>query len=241
MSKRQKREARKEGLMIGNNIQKTGFTLKKITPMTESQQDAFEAFDDGYNLLFSGFAGTGKTFLSLYFGLRGIEEGNFRKVMIVRSIVSARDIGFLPGTLDEKIKVYEAPYRDIVNTLYGRGDTYQTLKSKGVIEFVPTSFQRGITINDTLILVDEMQNLSGRELNTVITRMGKNSKIIFCGDYFQSDLLGRDKNDILKFIQILEAIDCFAIIDFNAEDIVRSKMIKDYLIAKQRIGHNLDW
>lgn len=219
----------------------SSFILKKISPLTEAQKDVFEAFEEGYNLLICGSAGTGKTFISMYLALLDIIKGKAsnspHKITIIRSTVSTRDVGFLPGTLKEKMSVYEDPYKGIFSELFGRGDAFEILKTKGIIEFCSTSYLRGTTINDTYIIVDEFQNMSFQEIDTVITRVGKNSKIIFCGDWKQNDLIQK-KNDISglpKFVSIIEKLDEFDIIEFTTDDIVRSNLIKSYIIAKEQV------
>jgi len=229
-----------------NNLEPTidnSFSLKRITPMTDAQQDAFNAFEEHYNLVLCGSAGTGKTFISLYLALSELmrrdrsSKDDPKKIMIVRSTVSSRDVGFLPGTLKEKMSVYEDPYRGIFAELFGRGDAFEILKTKGIVEFCSTSFLRGTTINDSYIILDEFQNCSSQELETVITRVGKNSKIFFCGDWSQNDLI-RNKWDVSGlpfFMKIIEKMQEFDIIEFGIEDIVRSGIVKSFIIAKAEV------
>ena len=219
----------------------SSFNLKKINPLTEAQKDVFDAFEEGYNLLLCGSAGTGKTYISLYLALsdivRGKDHDSPHKIMIIRSTVSTRDVGFLPGTLKEKMSVYEDPYKGVFSELFHRGDAFEILKTKGIVEFCSTSYLRGTTINDTYIIVDEFQNMSFQELDTVMTRVGKNSKIIFCGDWKQNDLIQKrnDTSGLPKFVSIIEKLQEFDIVEFNTEDIVRSNLIKSYIIAKDEV------
>jgi phosphate starvation-inducible protein PhoH and related proteins len=224
------------------------FSLRKITPITDSQKDVFDAFEEGLNLLLCGSAGTGKTYISLYLALSELikrdrtAKDHPTKIMIVRSTVSSRDIGFLPGTVKEKMAVYEDPYRGIFSELFGRGDAYEILKSKGIIEFCSTSFLRGTTINDTYMIVDEVQNCTYEEIKTVITRVGKNTKIFFCGDLSQNDLY-RNRNDttgLPKFIRILDNMEEFDIVEFGVEDIVRSGIVKSFIIAEEKVDKQLE-
>jgi len=219
----------------------SSFSLKKIQPLTDAQADVFDAFEEGYNLLLCGTAGTGKTFLSLYLCLRDMlnrtDTKGPSKIMIIRSTVSSRDIGFLPGTLKEKMSVYEDPYKGIFAELFGRGDAFEILKTKGVVEFCSTSYLRGTTINNTYIIVDETQNLSFAEIDTTATRIGKNSRVIYCGDWKQNDLTKNryDVSGLPKFLKIIEKMDEFDIIEFGIDDIVRSALIKSYIIAKEAV------
>lgn len=216
--------------------QKTGLSLTKITPLTENQKLTFQQYEKGSNLVLHGTAGTGKTFISTYLALKEILNlGLYRRLIIVRSAVPTRDIGFLPGSLKEKTRTYELPYHAICSDLFGRDDAYDILKMKGVVDMITTSFIRGITLNDSVILVDEAQNLSFHELDSIITRVGRNSRIIFCGDFKQSDLEKRERKGLLDFLAILKRIDCFSMVEFNSEDIVRSGIVKQYIIEREKI------
>lgn len=216
-----------------------GLRLQNINPKTEAQQDVFDAFTEGYHLFLHGVAGTGKTFISLYLALKTIlTSKEYKKIVIIRSAVPSRDIGFLPGTAKEKMMMYEMPYQVICNDLFQRGDAYDILKTKGSIEFVSTSFLRGITLNNCIVIADEAQNYTFAEADTLISRIGNNCKIIFCGDIDQTDLL-KSKNDLTglpKFMKIIENMEIFDFIDFQTEDIVRSSLVKDYIIEKKKLG-----
>lgn len=219
-------------------IQQNSFHLQKIRPLTENQRKAFDSYEDGKNLLLHGVAGTGKTFLSIYLALRELtEEKNYESVSIIRSVVPSRDMGFLPGNIKEKAKVYEDPYSSICNELYKRGDAYDILRNKNTVNFMTTSHLRGLTLQNSIVIVDEIQNLTFGELDTVITRLGENSRVIFCGDVRQTDLQkDKDKSGIFTFIEILGKINSFDKIEFDVGDIVRSELVKSYIIAKLRLG-----
>jgi len=235
LTKRQRRQLRKEQQQAKNSSLK----IRNIQAKTQNQDKVFLDFDDGYNLLLHGLAGTGKTFISLYLALSDILEGygDQRSVTIVRSVVPTRDMGYLPGNQKEKSKVYEAPYSNICSELFGRGDAYEVLKGRGMIDFVTTSFVRGITMSNTTVIVDECQNLTFHELDSIITRLGDNSRIIFCGDFRQSDLVSdEDRKGVLTFMQILSRMKGFTSIEFEEDDIVRSKLVKEYIISKVRSG-----
>jgi phosphate starvation-inducible protein PhoH and related proteins len=214
------------------------FKLKHVEPLTENQKLTFEHYDSGKNLLLHGIAGTGKSFLSIYLSLKTIlqESSRYKKLVIVRSVVPTRDMGFLPGNNKEKAKVYEAPYLAIFSELFERGDAYDYLKNKNIVDFISTSFIRGITINDSIIVVDEIANMTLHELDSVITRVGKNCKIIFCGDFRQSDFTKEhEKNGLTDFMRIIERMKSFSFVDFTEQDIVRSSMVKEYIIMKDRL------
>ena len=214
--------------------------LLTFQPITENQQKTYNAYKNDKHLLLHGIAGTGKTFLSLYLSLEEVLDPStvYDDVFIVRSVVSTRDIGFLPGDEQEKVSIYEAPYRSICRELFGIKDSYDALKQQNNVKFISTSFIRGITINNAVVIVDECQNLNFHELDSIITRIGKNSKIIFCGDYTQTDLTrDNDKRGIVNFMKILKSIKEFETIEFGIDDIVRSDFLKSYIIAKYKFGY----
>lgn len=213
--------------------------LKRIKPLTINQSETFKAFHRGDHLLLHGVAGTGKTFISLNLALMGVLPTStldlppFDKVIIVRSVVPSREIGFMPGTLKEKIAVYEDPYRDMCNDLLERSDGYEQLKGRGYLKFTTTSYLRGVTFSNAVVLVDEVQNMSYHELHTIMTRMGKNCRVFFCGDYRQSDLQRHDERTGLgHFMEILREMEKFCCIEFGANDIVRGDLVKEFLMAE---------
>lgn len=214
------------------------FALKRVKPLTFNQEDTFRSFHEGQHLLLHGVAGTGKTYISLYLALNEILRGNsnFEKIVILRSVVPSRDMGFLPGNIKEKTRVYEDPYREICDDLFGRGDGYDILRNKGLIEFGTTSYLRGITFRNAIVIVDESQNMNYHELDTVITRIGENCRIIFCGDYRQSDLSKTDRTGLLDFMSIIDKMGCFEKIEFDINDIVRSALVKNYIVTKMDLG-----
>ena len=211
--------------------------LKTFDPLTDNQKKFFEAYKRGdYFLALHGVAGTGKTFCAMYKALEEVldKANTFSKIIIVRSAVQSREIGHLPGGADEKMEIYQQPYMQICTTLFGKKDAYKRLVEQGYIEFISTSFIRGMSFDDAIIIVDEMQNLTFEEIDTVMTRVGYRSKIIWCGDYRQTDL-NKKKNDmsgILKFFDISGRMSAFTRVEFTANDIVRSSLVKDYILAK---------
>jgi phosphate starvation-inducible protein PhoH len=210
--------------------------LKTFEPLTENQKKFFDAYKrQDYFIALHGVAGTGKTFIALYKALEEIlDKANpFKKIIVVRSAVQSREIGHLPGDADEKLEIYQQPYRQICETLFGRKDAWQRLTEQNYVEFISTSFIRGMSFDDAIIIVDEMQNMNFEEIDTVMTRVGYRSKIIWCGDYRQTDLRrSNDKSGILKFFDIAHHMASFTRIEFTADDIVRSSLVKDYILAK---------
>mgnify|MGYP003321605426 FL=1 len=211
-------------------LNSSGLVLHDIEPLTRNQVLAFES---ERNLVHHGVAGTGKTFISCYLAFDDMTKGIYKQLIIIRSAVPTRDIGFLPGSEKEKASVYEEPYKDIAVELFQRGDSYEILKTKGLLHFMTTSYLRGITLKDAVIIVDECQNMSFHELDSIVTRVGTNCRIVFCGDFRQADLT---KNGLQEFIRVLKAMDQFDLIDFEIKDIVRSDFVKDYITAKTDLG-----
>ena len=216
---------------------KVNFKLKIINPLTKAQSLTFEAFQDSH-LLLHGMAGTGKTFISLYLAIDEVmqQDSPYKKIYLIRSTVPTRDQGFLPGSVKEKMKVYEEPYYGICSELFGRGDAYEILKQKNLIEFMSTSFVRGTTFNDAIVILDEFSNATFHELCSIITRVGRSTKIIFCGDVRQSDLINsNDRNGALNFMKILNEMPSINSVQFDIEDIVRSGLVKEFLITQERL------
>ena len=209
--------------------------IRTVQPKTPNQQLVWECFNQNRHMVLHGMAGTGKTFVTLYLALNRLFENRYdqKKVVIVRSVVPTRDMGFLPGSESDKMKAYEAPYKAMCDDLFSRGDAYEILKTKRQVEFISTSHLRGTTLDDCIIIVDEAQNLTFHELDSIITRVGVNTQIVFCGDCSQSDLdKPWDKSGLAEFMAIAEHIDDFKQVQFSYDDIVRSGLVRDYLIAK---------
>lgn len=216
--------------------------LESLNPLTQRQRDTVSAYKNNKNLLLHGIAGTGKTFLGMSLALEEVLDPStdYEFVGIVRSVVPTREMGFLKGDDKEKIAVYEAPYIALCGELFGISNAYDCLKSQGAVQFFSTSFIRGLTLNNCVIIVDEFENLSFHELDSIITRMGKNSKIVFCGDYTQSDLVKtNERNGCLNFMKILKDMKRFEFIEFGVEDIVRGDTVRDYIITKYKLGLHL--
>jgi len=210
--------------------------LKVFEPLTENQRLFFEAYDRGdYFVMLTGSAGTGKSFIAMYKAIQEVlDRGNsFQRVVVVRSAVQSRDMGFTPGSVEEKMSLYEQPYMQICQQFFGRRNAYEELKEQHKVEFISTSFIRGMSFDDAIIMVDECQNLNWEELSTIMTRVGYRSKIIFCGDYRQTDLYRKqgDKSGLGKFHSVAKMMDTFTNIEFTTNDIVRSSLVKDFLVA----------
>jgi len=215
--------------------------IKKIEPLTDNQEYFFDRYKKGQNLVAYGVAGTGKTFITLYNALLEVLDPRtpYEKIYIVRSLVPTREIGFLPGDHEDKSTLYQIPYKNMVKYMFEMPDDssfemlYNNLKAQGSISFWSTSFIRGTTLDNVIVIVDEFQNLNFHELDSMITRVGENSKIMFCGDATQSDLTKTsERNGINDFMNILNNMPSFDTIEFEAEDICRSGLVKEYIIAK---------
>ena len=220
--------------------------LVDIEPLTDNQQRLFDQYADGKHIVAYGTAGTGKTFITLFNAMQDVldETTPYERIYLVRSLVSTREIGFLPGDHEDKADIYQIPYKNMVKYMFQMPSDadfemlYGNLKAQETIKFWSTSFIRGTTLDNAIIIVDEFQNLNFHELDSIITRIGENSKIMFCGDASQSDLVKtNDRNGIVDFMNILRKMPSFDIIEFGVDDIVRSGLVKEYIVAKLEAGY----
>jgi len=219
--------------------------LIDIDPLTENQKRLFESYTDNKHIVAYGCAGTGKTFITLYNALQDVldESSPYERIYLVRSLVATREIGFLPGTHDDKADIYQIPYKNMVKYMFQLSSDaefemlYGNLKAQETIKFWSTSFLRGTTLDNSIIIVDEFQNLNFHELDSIITRVGENTRICFCGDASQSDLQKtNERNGIVDFMTVLRKMPSFDIIEFGVDDIVRSGLVKEYILAKMESG-----
>jgi len=219
--------------------------LVDINPITDNQKKLFDSYGEGKNIVAYGAAGTGKTFITLYNAIKDVldDKTPYEKIYMVRSLVSTREIGFLPGDHEDKSSLYQIPYKHMVKYMFQMPSEaefemlYGNLKAQETIKFWSTSFLRGTTLDNAIIIVDEYQNLNFHELDSIITRIGEDSKICFCGDASQTDLQKtNERNGIVDFMKILRAMPSFDIIEFGINDIVRSGLVKEYLIAKLELS-----
>ena len=219
--------------------------LVDIEPLNDNQKRLFDSYKKKKNIIAYGCAGTGKTFITLYNAMKDVLGDNnlYEKIYLVRSLVSTREIGFLPGDHEDKADIYQIPYKNMVKYMFHMPSDadfemlYGNLKSQDTIKFWSTSFIRGTTLDNSIVIVDEFQNLNFHELDSIITRVGENTRIMFCGDASQSDLVKtNDRNGIVDFMNILRKMNSFDIIEFGIDDIVRSGLVKEYLLAKNELG-----
>lgn len=216
--------------------------LKTFQALSPNQDLFFDMYrGGGYFIGLFGSPGVGKTFLAMYRALEEVlsKDNPFDQIVVVRSMVQLREIGHLPGSLEEKQEIFELPYKEICTTLFGRGDAWQRLKEQNVARFISTTAIRGISIDNSIVIVDEVQNLNFAELNTIISRVGHQSKVIFCGDYKQSDLIksNRDVTAFHDFIKIARTMDAYQEVYFTPDDIVRSSLVRDWIIACEKAGY----
>ena len=231
--------------MMAKQKEITYSQLNEIKPVTDSQKVVFDSWKQGLNQFLFGCAGTGKTFVSLYLALSEVlkNETTYDKVVMVRSLIPTREIGFLPGDEEDKAALYQVPYSNMMQFMFEQPNEqafeslYNRIKAQGSFYFLSTSFLRGLTFDNTIIIVDECQNLNFHELDTIITRVGQDSKIFFCGDFSQSDLTKmHERNGLMDFLQILQEMEEFNCVEFNIGDIVRSGFVRNYLIQKTKLG-----
>ena len=234
---------------MSKKIEVTNSDLVKIEPVTDNQKVVFESYKKGQNQFLYGCAGTGKTFVTLYLAMQEVLRNDtpYDRVVMVRSLIPTREIGFLPGDEEDKAALYQVPYSNMVQFMFKQPNEqafsmlYDRLKTQGSFYFLSTSFLRGLTFDNSIIIVDECQNLNFHELDTIVTRVGQDSKIIFCGDFMQTDLSKvNERNGLHDFLRILEEMEEFNCLEFNIGDIVRSGFVRNYLIQKTKLGMGVD-
>ena len=230
---------------MSKKIEITNSDLVKIEPVTDNQKVVFESYKKGQNQFLYGCAGTGKTFVTLYLAMQEVLRNDtpYDRVVMVRSLIPTREIGFLPGDEEDKAALYQVPYSNMVQFMFKQPNEqafsmlYDRLKTQGSFYFLSTSFLRGLTFDNSIIIVDECQNLNFHELDTIVTRVGQDSKIMFCGDFMQTDLSKvNERNGLFDFLRILEEMEEFNCVEFNIGDIVRSGFVRNYLIQKTKLG-----
>ena len=227
----------------------TNVDLLKVEPVTDNQKLVFNSYKKGDNQFLYGCAGTGKTFISLYLAMQEVLRNDtpYDRVVMVRSLIPTREIGFLPGDEEDKAALYQVPYSNMVQFMFKQPNEqafsmlYDRLKTQGSFYFLSTSFLRGLTFDNSIIIVDECQNLNFHELDTIVTRVGQDSKIMFCGDFMQTDLSKvNERNGLHDFLRILEEMEEFNCLEFNIGDIVRSGFVRNYLIQKTKLGMGME-
>ena len=215
--------------------------LVAVEAQTKKQEQSIDNYRQGYNLILSGSAGTGKTFMAMSLALEDVldKETPYDKLIVIRSVVPTRDIGYLPGSIEEKLDAYTGPYRSICTELFSDVGAFDKLVTARQLEFLSTSYIRGITLNNAIVVVDEVQNCTAHELDSVITRIGRDCKFIMCGDYYQSDLTKQsERQGLLDFLQIIDHMKQFAVVEFGWEDICRSDLVRDYIMTKELWARN---
>ena len=234
---------------MSKKIEITNSDLVKIEPVTDNQKVVFESYKKGQNQFLYGCAGTGKTFVTLYLAMQEVLRNDtpYDRVVMVRSLIPTREIGFLPGDEEDKAALYQVPYSNMVQFMFKQPNEqafsmlYDRIKSQGSFYFLSTSFLRGLTFDNSIIIVDECQNLNFHELDTIVTRVGQDSKIMFCGDFMQTDLSKiNERNGLHDFLRILEEMEEFNCLEFNIGDIVRSGFVRNYLIQKTKLGMGIE-
>ena len=225
-----KRKQRKSPIQKDNNL-----AVKKIVPKTAPQKQMMQSFIGGYNIIATGSAGTGKSYIASYLALDALFRKEVSKIIVVRSAVPSRDMGFLPGSLQEKTEIFTIPYKQIFDELCENGTAWDVLVKKGMVEFITTSYVRGITLNDSVVIVDEAQNMNFHELDSVITRMGGNTRLFVCGDTKQCDLTQKkEKSGLEDFVSVASKMTkYFDTVNFTKDDIVRSELVKDWITTKE--------
>jgi phosphate starvation-inducible protein PhoH len=243
LTRSQRKRSRKSPKLPPNNKTtpvKKPLELIQVNPKTENQKKAFLAYKQNKNLLLYGTAGTGKSYISLYMALKSVlnKENEFNKIVIVRSATSSKDLGHLPGSIKEKTRIYELPYISICAELFNRADAYDILTKQNIIEFTSTSYLRGTTFKNSIIIYDEFQNGNPAENDTVVTRIGDNCRVIACGDTRQTDLnKPHEVSGGSSTIKIMSNMKSFESVQFNVDDIVRSGIVREWILSKEKLGY----
>lgn len=227
----QQKKERKRKIIHNKELLK----VRHIEPMTWAQTDMIEGYARGANVIAVGSAGTGKSFIASYLALNSLFNKEAEKIIVVRSAVATRDMGFLPGTLQEKSEVFSIPYRQIFNDLCENGTAWDILTKKSMVDFITTSYVRGITLDHSIVIIDEFQSMTAHELYSVLTRMGKGTRLIVCGDTKQTDLDGRKEKSCYDWFMNVSSkmSDWFHTTTFVQQDIVRSPFVKALIMATE--------
>ena len=219
--------------------------LVEMKGVTKNQIEVFKQYKSGKNLFLYGPAGTGKTFVILYNAIQEVLDPkiNYNCIYIVRSLMPTRELRFYPSDEQDKSSLYQVPYDNMLRFMFKLpaedqfGILYEELKRQDNVAFLSTSFLRGITLDNAIILVDECQNLNFHELDTIMTRVGQDSKIMFSGDFDQTDLReDKEKAGLGQFLKIINEMKEFYSCEFDIGDIVRSGLVRSYIIQKYNTG-----
>jgi phosphate starvation-inducible protein PhoH and related proteins len=215
--------------------------LKKVDPRTANQEKIFDRFDEGKHLYIHGTAGTGKTYVACYLAMDAIlNHGDFEELVIIRSAVPSRRQGFLPGNEEEKNEIFEVPYENLFTKLFDGDRPYQNLKSSNKVRFISTSYLRGITLENCVVLIEEVQNMNDGEIDTVMTRLGENCRAIICGDTAQNDLFYMHEDSCIdKLSKVVRKMPSFSVIEMKPEDICRNGLVREWLLSKASVQNNI--
>lgn len=215
---------------------------KDIVPLTDRQDDAFRSWYQraDSHLALLGSAGVGKTLLACYLGINEVLNPKTpqKQLIIVRAANATKEIGFLPGTKEEKEEIFQLPYFDVFRFLFNRAATYRDMCDAGVIKFTTTSHIRGLTFENAIVIFDEIQSASRHDIDSLATRLGDDSRLIMIGDGYQNDLHSKRGTEVSGFdyaVGMMHKIDDFDVIQFTHDDIVRSGFVKKWIIESERI------
>ena len=215
---------------------------KTIRPKTVNQKRYVDAIDSNTIVFGIGPAGTGKTYLAMAKAVSALQTKQVSRIILTRPAVEAGErLGFLPGTLSEKIDPYLRPLYDALHDMMD-SEAIPKLMSAGVIEVAPLAYMRGRTLNDSFIILDEAQNTTAAQMKMFLTRLGFNSKIVVTGDVTQVDLPGGDRSGLRAAMEILHGIDDIHFAELTSADVVRHRLVSEivdaYAKADQQSGGN---
>ena len=204
---------------------------RTIRPKTANQKHYVEAIGENTITFGIGPAGTGKTYLAMAKAVAALQAKEVNRIILTRPAVEAGEhLGFLPGTLSEKIDPYLRPLFDALHDMLDQ-DAIPRLMQGGVIEVAPLAYMRGRTLNDAFVILDEAQNTTPEQMKMFLTRLGFGSKMVITGDVTQIDLPNGQKSGLRIVREILDGIDDIAFIELSAEDVVRHRLISEIVSA----------
>jgi phosphate starvation-inducible PhoH-like protein len=226
MATRSGKKARRQQSNAPQNPIEYGF--KDVKPLNYIQEQYLDAIKQNDVVFGVGSAGTGKTYIAASYAAGELFHRRVNKIILTRpNIETGRGLGFLPGELDEKYAPYLEPFDNVFQRSLGKGFYEYALKNKD-IEPRPIGFMRGATFDNAIVLVDEAQNLTKTELKMLLSRVGKNCKVILSGDPDQRDISNSGLEDAIKRLEQIEGVE---VVRFLEQDIVRSRMCKQIIIA----------
>jgi phosphate starvation-inducible PhoH-like protein len=212
------------------------FGKKNVTPKSPNQREYMEAVEKHDMTFATGPGGTGKTYLAVAMAVSALLTKQVDRIILARPAVEAGErLGFLPGTLQQKIDPYMRPLYDALYDMLD-ADKLERFLEKGIVEVAPLAFMRGRTLNDSFVILDEAQNTTSEQMKMFLTRLGFNSKAVVTGDVTQIDLPAGRKSGLVEALEVTSRIDGIAFIKFDERDVVRHNLVQQIIKAYEEFG-----